>query len=1458
MENNNIQNPFIGLRTYEESDAVLFRGRKSSTSDLYSLISENDVVVLHAESGEGKSSLLNAGLFPMLRDERFFPIKISFTEEDYALENPNFDRIVYQRIVDCVNQINGDTPDTQVFRDAPSLDGKITITPIIGIDTKLSHNNDLRQCSWWLLRDFTLNAYGASLIPVLVFDQFEEVFTRPKSNTWTEDFFIWLSRTLDNTVPQNVIDQIREIIGSDTEFPQIGSDKKFKALFSLRTEYMGELDYWGIQRHHITVLKNSRYCLKPLTEHEADEVLELQPIFTPQIREQIKRAIRSSNGSKRIQSDLPTIPAMLLSVVSTTATNNIVKKGTAFDSLTDISDKGLSTDIFTNIIDQFYQKEITDANIPKRVTKQIENVLVDDKGKRVRIKADSKELRRFDFEEKYKPILQQKRLIKCTQINGDEYIELTHDALAKVIVKRRDTKLQDKSRWTNYILNSSYCLIVLLAIVYWFSFLAKDYIYGGYDAMREYHYVTTNLFKKIIISFGFFSIGYLAFRRLNKTTSPRKKVVISIVSYVFISIFYFVAKDIIEYLDYPGIRLKRLSPADYGIIYEDLLFKSIFIVGSTLFFGVGCFFSQWKRYIKSFRWPLLIGIPLIVGALSPYIYAISPVISYLMITFALFYCVSSVLKKEKYTCLLLLIAIGLIILAVFLYCPYGNLPKYCVISILTIILGYFFYFLVSERGRSFFAIFKILPNINGIRRNRLISSLYGLYNISIIGFLCFALGYKLNDIYSLIGLIVACTLMIYIISRYIIPIKIRAEQYILYAVCLLSVIAIWCIQYTYLHFWATIFIWLLGIIVVIFLSSKFSVQNHNKNVKTLLKIYSNSVIIYFLVVGFMPFLLLGYNIMALNYSSKVYNRTVYIRDVDAKLIFIRDNDDKLGLIDRRGKIIIPTNYNQIITDYDTTYDNLWDDNYKTKTQFYGFILIEDWQISEWCLAAHVKNGKLIPNSEWFANQDDLTREQFIDTSIEENRIKNQIVRLVKANNKEISAQTDWRFNHKDVTHLELLNNINFDSIAPNLSATSASFQKCYLDTILPNLNFDGYGLVSNVLSHEYNWDDIIDKNSLEAEYSDKITNIISDNVTGRMLVQRELAKRLTNLATTFANGGRLSVAEFLSYLSFTKGKYDDAGKALYIKVLLDQNKIEDAVIFIKQKENELYNETSWIFPEEEYSWIHIRYTPLIRHLPSKYQKKIMDHGYKFEIKGMLPFDMIQLLPDSINGDMYRYFHTFPVPNGFSRTYSYFVKDGKRVTPPLSFWSISTNNGDPILAINCITKKRQFIKSNDILGYAYTIEEINEDEHLSFPPQIYSHKYLNHILEENPGKYKITKSYRYSGEHPSTFISPKLIKGEYDHAWPFSEGLAAVEINGKIGFINTEGDIVIEPKYKSPFNFVKGFLGDFYKIYSTGKFYNPYFRNGVCPVYDELGNLIWIDKDGKMDDAPTELPTKGIL
>lgn len=73
----------------------------------------------------------------------------------------------------------------------------------------------------------------------------------------------------------------------------------------------------------------------------------------------------------------------------------------------------------------------------------------------------------------------------------------------------------------------------------------------------------------------------------------------------------------------------------------------------------------------------------------------------------------------------------------------------------------------------------------------------------------------------------------------------------------------------------------------------------------------------------------------------------------------------------------------------------------------------------------------------------------------------------------------------------------------------------------------------------------------------------------------------------------------------------------------------------------------------------------------------------------------------------------------------------------------------------------------------------------------------------------------------------VIKPIYEHAWIFSDGLAAVEVNGRIKFINTEGKVVID----------RGFAYD-----ETDDGY--VFHNGHCAVNDSAcKHMGLIDRNG---------------
>ena len=49
----------------------------------------------------------------------------------------------------------------------------------------------------------------------------------------------------------------------------------------------------------------------------------------------------------------------------------------------------------------------------------------------------------------------------------------------------------------------------------------------------------------------------------------------------------------------------------------------------------------------------------------------------------------------------------------------------------------------------------------------------------------------------------------------------------------------------------------------------------------------------------------------------------------------------------------------------------------------------------------------------------------------------------------------------------------------------------------------------------------------------------------------------------------------------------------------------------------------------------------------------------------------------------------------------------------------------------------------------------------------------------------------------------IIEPQFHSAFPFSEGLAALEIDGKFGFIDTAGKIAIKPQYDCAFDFREG-------------------------------------------------------
>jgi hypothetical protein len=65
------RNPYVGPRPFERQDRGLFFGRDREASEVLSLVIAHRMLLIYAQSGAGKTSLINAGLIPLLEKEGF-------------------------------------------------------------------------------------------------------------------------------------------------------------------------------------------------------------------------------------------------------------------------------------------------------------------------------------------------------------------------------------------------------------------------------------------------------------------------------------------------------------------------------------------------------------------------------------------------------------------------------------------------------------------------------------------------------------------------------------------------------------------------------------------------------------------------------------------------------------------------------------------------------------------------------------------------------------------------------------------------------------------------------------------------------------------------------------------------------------------------------------------------------------------------------------------------------------------------------------------------------------------------------------------------------------------------------------------------------------------------------------------------------------------------------------------
>ena len=223
---------YPGIRPFRDNERMLFFGRDDDTQRLLHLVLSERLVVLFAKSGVGKSSLLNAGVLGPLEEQGYFPIRL-------RMNDPATDFM--QSIDDQVEQVAKDK----------------------GID----HTPGNRETLWQYVKSSEFWSKDDTLLtPVLVFDQFEEIFTLDYSTEQRTAFFEQLADLVRGNMPAALKRQMEEGGVHYSESPP-----DVKIILSLREDFLAFLEEMAT---NIPSILTNRYRLTAMTPDQAREAIE--------------------------------------------------------------------------------------------------------------------------------------------------------------------------------------------------------------------------------------------------------------------------------------------------------------------------------------------------------------------------------------------------------------------------------------------------------------------------------------------------------------------------------------------------------------------------------------------------------------------------------------------------------------------------------------------------------------------------------------------------------------------------------------------------------------------------------------------------------------------------------------------------------------------------------------------------------------------------------------------------------------------------------------------------------------------------------------------------------------------------------------------------------------------------------------------------------------------------------
>ena len=409
-------NPWPGLASFTEDSRAFFFGREKETDELVRLIRRNTLTVLFGQSGLGKSSLLQAGAFPHLREADFLPLYLRLDHSVVAdkpgsptpATTPTLADQVKAALVEAYQSVGADAP-------APRADETLW---------EYFHRKDIDIWS----------AKNRLLTPILAFDQFEEIFTLGRASDAQRErgraFLAELADLVENRAPA----ALREKFDSgELDIARYNFDKpSCQVVLSLREDFLPDLESL---KNEMRSIMHSRMRVRRLNGTQALEIVQKPAphLLAEGVAERVVEFVAGVRGGSAERLTEMEVEPALLSVICRELNERRRALGQAQITADLVS--GNRREILT----EFYDRSV--ADLPAEMRAFVEDHLLTKSGFRDNLALETA-LESPGVTRALVDTLVSRRLLRIEDRLGVQRVELTHDVLAEVIRASRDARQQ--------------------------------------------------------------------------------------------------------------------------------------------------------------------------------------------------------------------------------------------------------------------------------------------------------------------------------------------------------------------------------------------------------------------------------------------------------------------------------------------------------------------------------------------------------------------------------------------------------------------------------------------------------------------------------------------------------------------------------------------------------------------------------------------------------------------------------------------------------------------------------------------------------------------------------------------------------------------------------------------------------------------------------------------------------